>query len=85
MSIIQCYNPADAEALEVIRRDQIEYLKSNSSEIEPLVNRIDSDIALLYCLHSKDPKKAHRLISQMIDMEVLSEAELKAREIYYDE
>lgn len=85
MSIIQSYKPEDAEALESIRRDQVEYLKSNSSEIEPLVNRIDSDIALLYCLHSKYPKKAHRLISQMIDMEVLKEAELKAREELYSD
>lgn len=85
MSIIQSYNPSDAEALAELTAKHIEDIKANSSEVEPMVDKIKSDIARIYCIKNGDKRKTDRLMSQQIDIEVRSEAELRAREELYSD
>lgn len=66
-----------------LKERNIEDIEANSSEVDAMVNRLDSSIARLYCLHHKDPLKFGLLVIQQIDQEIESEAELKAREELY--
>lgn len=69
--------------IDQLKERNIEDIEANSSEVDAMVNRLDSDIARLYCLHHKDPLRFGRLAIQQIGLEIESEAELRAREELY--
>jgi len=69
--------------IDQLKERNIEDIEANSSEVDPMINRLDGDIARLYCLHHKDPLRFGRLAIQQISLEIESEAELRARKEIY--